>query len=60
MQGPGPAITPWFRPEVLEHLHTSFDQTDAERAAYQRIRLEELQAAGFLLDELLPDAGGNA
>lgn len=57
MQGASPAITPWFKPEVLEHLHTSFDQTDEERAASERIRLEELQAAGFLLDDALLKSG---
>lgn len=57
MQGDGIAITPWFKPAVVLYLHTSFDQTEEERIASQRIRLEELQAAGFLLDASLPGEG---
>ena len=54
MQGDGIAITPWFKPAVVLYLHTSFVQTEEERIASERIRLEELHAAGFLLDESLP------
>ncbi|WEK01290.1 MAG: hypothetical protein P0Y59_06285 [Candidatus Sphingomonas phytovorans] len=57
MQGDKIAITPWFKPEVVIYLHTSFDQTDEERAASERMRLEELQAAGYLLNE--PKPGGS-
>jgi hypothetical protein len=57
MQGNRPAIMPWFRPEVVVYLHTSFDQTDDERAYSESIRLKELQRAGFLLDEPDPLAG---
>lgn len=59
MQGDRPAIEPWFKPEVVIYLHTSFDQTDEERAESERMRLEELQAGGFLLDEPDPDASDN-
>ena len=52
MQGNRPAIAPWLKPAVLIYLHTSFDQTDEERAESERVRLQELQAGGFLLDEL--------
>jgi hypothetical protein len=51
MQGDDIAITPWFKPAVVEHLHTSFDQTEEERVASEKMRVLELQAAGFLLDE---------
>lgn len=54
MQGDDIAITPWFKPGVVRYLHTSFDQTEEERIASERTRLEELQAAGFLLDVPLP------
>lgn len=54
LQGSAPAIYPWLKPEVVLYLHTSFDQTDEERIASERIRLEELQAAGYLLDQPLP------
>jgi hypothetical protein len=55
MQGSDAAITPWFKPHVVAHLHTSFDQTEEERIANKRMRLQELHAAGFLLDEPLPE-----
>lgn len=51
MQGNRPAIAPWLKPPVLVYLHTSFDQSDEERAESERTRLRELQAGGFLLDE---------
>jgi hypothetical protein len=57
LQGRAPAIYPWLKPEVVLYLHTSFDQTDEERIASERIRVEELQTAGYLLDHPLPGKG---
>jgi len=54
LQGNRPAIYPWLKPGVVLFLHTSFDQTEEERIASKRMRLEELQAAGYLLDHPLP------
>lgn len=48
LQGTAPAIYPWLKPAVVLFLHTSFDQTEEERIESERIRLEELQAAGYL------------
>ncbi|WP_267382198.1 MULTISPECIES: hypothetical protein [unclassified Sphingomonas] len=56
MQGDKPAIAPWLKPDVLVYLHTSFDQTDEERAASEQVRLKELQAGGLLFDEPDPEA----
>jgi len=47
MQGDKPAIEPWLKPQYIEYLHTSFDQTAEERAESIRIRTQEMRAAGF-------------
>jgi hypothetical protein len=58
LQGNSPAIYPWLKPGVVLFLHTSFDQTEEERIASERVRLEELHAAGYLLDHPSPEQGG--
>jgi hypothetical protein len=57
MQGSAAAITPGFKPAFADVLHTSFDQTEGERKASATMRLIELQAAGYLLDETVPEIG---
>lgn len=47
MQGDKPAIEPLLKPPFLNYLHTSFDQTEGERAESIRIRQEELRAGGY-------------
>lgn len=50
IQGDRRAITPDFRLNLLPYLHTTFDQTDEERAESKRVRLAEMHSAGYLLD----------
>ena len=47
MQGDKLAIEPWLKPQYLNYLHTSFDQTEEERAESFRQRRDELRAGGF-------------
>lgn len=47
MQGDKPAIEPWLKPQYLNYLHTSFDQTEEERAESFRQRQDELRAGGY-------------
>ena len=48
MQGEGVAITPGFWPDFLVYLHTSFDQTDEERAMSEAMRVAEFRQAGLI------------
>nr|GLK22146.1 hypothetical protein GCM10017606_29740 [Microbacterium terregens] len=48
VQGDQMAIAPWLHPRLVHHLHTSFQQTDAEREASRAERARELQDAGLL------------
>lgn len=50
MQGDDIAIRRGFKPDLAPYLHTTFNQTAEEFEASRRVRLAELQAAGFLLD----------
>jgi hypothetical protein len=47
IQGDADAITPGFKPDVAEYLHTTFNQTADEIRASREERLEELREAGF-------------
>ncbi|CAM2916628.1 hypothetical protein [Brevundimonas diminuta] len=47
MQGDAAALTPGFRPELLNILHTTFDQTEEEIEESRATRLKELRDAGF-------------
>lgn len=47
MQGDAAALTPGFRPELLNILHTTFDQTEEEIEESRAKRLKELRDAGF-------------
>lgn len=51
MQGDRIAIAPWLKPQVVHHLHTSFQQTPAEREHSYQTRVRELQEAGLLQDD---------
>lgn len=48
VQGTDIAIAPWLKPRVVLHLHTSFQQTEEERAASRMERVREFQEAGLL------------
>jgi hypothetical protein len=55
MQGANIAITRGFKLNLMHYLHTTFDQTEAELEASKAVRIAELQAAGYLLDESLDE-----
>lgn len=55
MQGDRIAIAPWLKLDVVDHLHTSFQQTDEELEASRMERVKELQEAGLLSDDVGDD-----